>query len=84
MNPSTAYAPERWMESATCRQVDPELFFADTTSPTQIRMAKAVCATCPVQAECLDYALRDHIRHGIFGGLCDDEREATRRRKART
>ena len=36
--------------------------------------AKAVCARCLVQAECLDFALRVHEPHGIWGGLTEAER----------
>jgi hypothetical protein len=31
--------------------------------------AKRICATCPVTAECLDYALRHGEKYGVWGGL---------------
>lgn len=37
--------------------------------------AKAICATCSVQQECLDYALRIREQHGIWGGLSESERK---------
>ena len=40
------------------------------------RQAKAVCATCPVHKECLDFALRIREPHGIWGGLNEIERRA--------
>lgn len=40
--------------------------------------AKAVCATCPVQPECLAYALDADEPSGIWGGLTPDERRALR------
>jgi len=43
------------------------------------RKAKAVCAVCPIRAECLDYALRHPARHGIWGGLNAEELAAERR-----
>ena len=27
-----------------------------------------LCGKCPVQQECLDYAVNNHIRQGIWGG----------------
>jgi WhiB family redox-sensing transcriptional regulator len=47
------------------------------------REAKAVCAVCPVQRECLEYALRwDHLC-GVWGGLSERERSQLRRERAR-
>lgn len=40
----------------------------------RIRMAKAVCATCPVLEECLQYAT-EHQLTGIWGGMTDRERK---------
>jgi WhiB family redox-sensing transcriptional regulator len=38
--------------------------------------AKAICATCPVRIECLDYAIEIREPHGIWGGLNELERKA--------
>jgi WhiB family redox-sensing transcriptional regulator len=38
------------------------------------RRAKAICATCSVCKECLDYALRIREPHGIWGGHNELER----------
>ena len=50
-----------WMAGGACRQADPELFFpaSSVTSPgpRQVELAKAVCASCPVRAACLAYAM---------------------------
>jgi hypothetical protein len=39
------------------------------------RQALAVCAGCPVKAECLQYALDNALDHGIFGGTTSQERK---------
>ena len=49
----------------------------------QIEQAKEICRRCPVRAECLEYALMLPIRHGIFGGLDEVERDLLRRRQSR-
>jgi WhiB family transcriptional regulator, redox-sensing transcriptional regulator len=77
-----------WQDRAACRGMDALLFFGpdDEAWPErEIReaKAKAVCQLCPVHVQCLDYALRNSIRHGIWGGLNDEERARERRRRAR-
>jgi WhiB family transcriptional regulator, redox-sensing transcriptional regulator len=47
----------------------------------RIEKAKAICVTCPVMWECLDYAITNES-HGIWGGMTDAERrKVTRHRK---
>ncbi|WP_020665978.1 WhiB family transcriptional regulator [Amycolatopsis nigrescens] len=75
-----------WRHRAACRDEDPELFFpisAVGPGARQAAAAKAVCARCPVRAECLGYASDNGLDHGIFGGLTEEERrELTRFRAA--
>jgi len=63
-----------WQEDALCAQTDPENFHPDKGGST--REAKAVCAACFVQAECLDWALSTNERFGIWGGHSERERRA--------
>jgi WhiB family transcriptional regulator, redox-sensing transcriptional regulator len=64
--------PGDWVGRATCRGVDPDLFFPDRGG--DVDRAKAICADCPVRDDCLDYALRWRIRFGIWGGLSERSR----------
>ncbi len=59
--------PTPWTARAACRGIaEPDLFFpSQGASATE---AVAVCAGCPVRIECLDYAIRWRIDHGIWGG----------------
>lgn len=68
---------ERWKRQANCLGVDPDLFYPGRGEPT--RDARQVCAGCTVRADCLAYALRNHEKHGIWGGLSERERERLRR-----
>ena len=70
----------RWQERANCLGVDPELFFPERGAST--REAKSVCAGCAVRLECLEYALRNHEKFGIWRGLSERERRRLRRRRA--
>jgi hypothetical protein len=83
--PATRRAAD-WRDAAACREVDPDLFHpAGTTGPyaLQIAEAKSVCRRCPVRDVCLDYAFTHGIDSGIFGGLTEQERRATRRASQR-
>ena len=53
-------------ERLPCRREDPELFFAE--SPHDVEVAKALCGSCPVQAECLAGALERREPWGVWGG----------------
>jgi WhiB family redox-sensing transcriptional regulator len=61
-----------WQERALCAQTDPEAFFPEKGGST--REAKKVCLGCDVRAECLDYAIANGEKFGIWGGLSERER----------
>lgn len=42
----------------------------------RVEEAKAICATCPVQAQCLKFAIDNDERDGVWGGLTAKERKA--------
>src|SRR5688572_21267260 len=66
-----------WQEEALCRQADADLFFPERGSPGD--SAKRVCVNCSVRLECLEYALANAERYGIWGGLTERERTRLRR-----
>jgi WhiB family transcriptional regulator, redox-sensing transcriptional regulator len=72
--------PAGWQEKALCAQTDPEAFFPEKGGST--REAKRVCSSCEVRAECLEYALENDERFGIWGGLSERERRRMRRSQA--
>lgn len=72
----------RWHEQALCRQVDQDLFFPEVGESNSA--AKRVCRVCDVAAECLEYALANDIRHGIFGGLSGNQRRLLKRQREGT
>jgi WhiB family transcriptional regulator, redox-sensing transcriptional regulator len=61
-----------WEDRAQCRTADTDTFFG--AGATQEYRAKVVCKSCPVRWECLAYALRHRVEHGVWGGLTDRER----------
>jgi len=66
-----------WQEHALCAQTDPEAFFPEKGGST--REAKRICVGCEVRAECLEYALDNDERFGIWGGLSERERRRLKR-----
>jgi WhiB family redox-sensing transcriptional regulator len=71
---------KRWQERANCLGVDPDLFFPERGAST--REAKSVCGSCEVRLECLEYALVNGEKFGIWGGLSERERRRLRRQRA--
>jgi WhiB family redox-sensing transcriptional regulator len=67
-----------WQERALCAETDPEAFFPEKGGST--REAKKICTGCEVRTECLEYALLNDERFGIWGGLSERERRRIRRR----
>ncbi len=68
---------ENWRSAAACRFADPDLFFPISSSGKaleQVSEAKAICTRCRVQSECLAFALVTHQRHGVWGGMSEEER----------
>lgn len=65
-----------WMKDAVCRDENPELFFPHERSVAGIEAAKKVCELCPVQTECLDFALADPLNSafGVWGNKDQNER----------
>lgn len=84
----TEHSVADWRYRAACWGEDPELFYLTgkedaATAPPQIAEAKAVCHRCPVQPECLAWALSVNDEYGILGGMSAEERKPLRRKVAR-
>lgn len=70
-------AETAWQRQANCMGVDPDLFFPERGVST--REAKEVCRGCVVREECLDYAIANGEKFGIWGGMSERERRRVRR-----
>jgi WhiB family redox-sensing transcriptional regulator len=66
---------------AACRKPENKRvdFYPDPRYPVSSAPAKAVCAGCPVRAECL--ATNGHEMYGVIGGLSERERWYWRRKQ---
>jgi hypothetical protein len=74
--PSTR-ADLSWHDAAACQYTDPEVFFPEKGG--SVRPAKKICAGCPVKDLCLEWALANDERFGIYGAKSERERRAIAR-----
>lgn len=65
-----------WVEQAACRGTDRRLWFPPVGDRVTYVAAIAVCAECPVRQACLDYAVANRIKFGVWGGLNEHRRRA--------
>ena len=61
-----------WMSSALCRDEPPAVFFPN--DGVGVLIAVQICEKCPVRAACLEFALANHIEHGVWGGVSERQR----------
>ncbi|HXW34774.1 MAG TPA: WhiB family transcriptional regulator [Acidimicrobiales bacterium] len=79
---------EAWQARAACKGPQASAFFPPTHAERKDekagreQRAKAICSTCVVKRECLDYAIRIREPHGIWGGLNEVERKQLLERRA--
>lgn len=66
----------RWRERAQCKNEERSTFFVEVARGTNYRALNAakeiallICAECPVRLRCLNYAVRNDERYGIWGGV---------------
>lgn len=72
---------EAWAQDAACRDADIDLFFS--SHDEEQRAALELCRSCPVQADCLRYALENGEMYGIWGGMRESDRRARIREQRR-
>lgn len=75
-----------WHERAACREYDPDDWFEIPTGRPHddpIAEIRAICNTCPVKTQCLQFALDTGQEYGVWGGTTPAERAAARHRAHR-
>lgn len=68
-----------WRADAACWGVDSDLFFLEPHQSAD--PAREICATCTVADDCLNYALRNRITVGVWGGKTLKERQRLARQR---
>lgn len=69
-----------WQLRARCRGLPTDMFFASDGERGPLRAAREerarkVCLSCPVQRECLRYAVTSVEAWGVWGAMTPRERE---------
>ncbi|HVA10240.1 MAG TPA: WhiB family transcriptional regulator [Acidimicrobiales bacterium] len=68
-----------WMARGKCKEFAPDIFFP--SDGMGVLVAQKICGECPVSKDCLEYALANHIDHGVWGGCSERERRRILRRR---
>ena len=77
-----------WRASAQCRRDNASYFFAPPhferkeEKEDRERVARSLCAACPVRRACLEYSIAVQEPHGIWGGMNELERRRLQRKRA--
>lgn len=67
-----------WADQGLCvNHPNQDLWFPERGA--SVSEAKAICRACPVQQECLTYAVNNGEKFGIWGGKSERERRRIRR-----
>ncbi|MGZ0229741.1 MAG: WhiB family transcriptional regulator [Acidimicrobiales bacterium] len=69
-----------WMANGNCAELPPETFFP--SDGVGVIEAQKICRTCVVQDVCLEYAVRNRVDHGIWGGYSERGRRKLIRARA--
>ena len=76
-----------WKEEARCKGEPLSTFFIvgplDNVAQAHANWPRIneLCGKCPVKQNCLDYALDNHIRQGIWGGKTYQQRRKYRKER---
>jgi len=63
---------------ALCRSAPIDWFFPQKGKSA---IGKRLCLSCPVQEECLNYAITNAVHFGVWGGMTERERHSERQRR---
>lgn len=68
------------VDQASCAQSDPDAWYPEKGRKDSVTIAKKVCKNCPIRERCLEIALENDERYGVWGGLSERERRRLKRR----
>jgi WhiB family redox-sensing transcriptional regulator len=75
---------QSWRSAASCRGLDPLIFYPLTEDDDEAEPAKGVCSDCPVREPCLEHALGAREKDGVWGGATERERRRIIRQRRRS
>lgn len=69
-----------WRADAACLGTDTSLWLLESPGQSS-KKAKAICARCPVQRECAEYAVTGREMYGLWGGISVKTRQQRRNQR---
>ena len=78
----SALSTPSWRKHAACGGIDPEVFYP--VSDEEAEEAKLICDSCPVRQACLEHALANREREGVWGGATERERRRMLRQRRKS
>jgi WhiB family redox-sensing transcriptional regulator len=73
-----------WRSRSACEGLDPDIFYPASEDDAASAPAKSICETCPVKEPCLEHALNNREREGVWGGMTERERRRMVRQRRKT
>ena len=67
-----------WRDDAACSELGLSRFFLRAglnRAASEVQETLAICQSCPVQSECLEYSLENRITSGVWGGTLPSDRQ---------
>jgi WhiB family redox-sensing transcriptional regulator len=71
-----------WRQRAACRGAEPDIFYP--VSEDEAEDAKNICRQCAVIETCLEFALANRERDGVWGGATERERRRMLRQRRKS
>jgi WhiB family redox-sensing transcriptional regulator len=68
-----------WQQFAACKGQDPDIFYP--RNEEEAAVAKRICARCVVSEACLQHAIANGERDGVWGGASGRERRRMLRQR---
>lgn len=73
---------EKWWDLGACKGLDASIFYPDDEDSAEV--AKGICASCAVQATCLEHAIAVREKAGVWGGATERDRRRIVRQRRRS
>jgi WhiB family transcriptional regulator, redox-sensing transcriptional regulator len=73
-----------WRAKGACRGIDAAVFYPDEDDLHAEEVAKSICAQCGVRVMCLEFALAEREKAGVWGGATERERRRIVRQRRRS
>ena len=65
-----SFEENEWRKQAACLGMQTDFFFLDVGNGwVEMDAIKTVCDACPVQHQCAEYAIKNSIQDGMWGGM---------------